>query len=108
LSATDDQARRLAKNEDMFRRSNEQLAKEARFSTNVFDCICECSRAGCIERLEITSDEYEQVRAKGNRFAVSHGHQNASIEVVVETFPNYLVVEKVGEAGKVARETDPR
>jgi hypothetical protein len=30
-------------------------------------------------------------------------HEDPSIEVVVETFPNYLVVQKFGEAGEVAR-----
>lgn len=107
-SASDDRAQRLAKNEAFFRESNEQLEKEASGPRSTFDCICECSRRGCVLRLKILKVEYERVRARSDHFAVVPGHEDTSIEVVVEAFPNYLVVEKRGKAGDVARQTDPR
>jgi hypothetical protein len=104
-----DRARRLGKNEAAFRRMNEQLAGEASgWTGSTFDCICECSRPGCLQRIEILTVDYERVRKQGDRFVLAHGHEDPSIEVVVVTHPNYVVVEKVGVAGKVARETDPR
>ncbi len=36
------------------------------------------------------------------------GHEKREAEVIVETQPTYLVVEKAGLAGFVADETDPR
>jgi hypothetical protein len=42
------------------------------------------------------------------RFVVHPGHEDPSIEVVVERYTAYFVIEKQGEAGDVARITDPR
>jgi hypothetical protein len=38
--------------------------------------------------------EYAEVRDHPTRFFVLHGHQDESIERVVESRPNYLIVEK--------------
>jgi hypothetical protein len=104
-----DRARRLARNEAFRRETNEMIEREAvRWHERVFDCICECSRAGCMARLTVTTTEYERVRASGDRFVVARGHDDPSLEVVVESFDGYVVVEKRGEAGDVARSTDPR
>jgi hypothetical protein len=59
-------------------------------------------------RLALTRSEHEHIRAQGTRFVVYPGHIDPSREVVVERFPTYFVIEKQGEAGDVARETDPR
>jgi hypothetical protein len=108
-SASDDRATRLAKNEAFFRETNEQLEAEALVSgESEFDCICECSRRGCVERIQLTAAQYERLRSRGDHFALAHGHQDTTIEAVVEIFPNYLVVQKKAEAGDIARQTDPR
>jgi hypothetical protein len=99
---------RLAKNEAFFRETNEQLERDGSDPDSTFDCICECSRRGCVQRIEISRGEYERVRADSRHFVVANGHEDISIEVVVERLPNYLVVEKHGDAGDVARQTDPR
>ena len=69
---------------------------------------CECAQLGCNELLEASVQEYEQVRAHPRRFLVVPGHQRLDAEVVIETRPNFLVVEKRGQAGAAAEETDPR
>jgi hypothetical protein len=69
---------------------------------------CECGRAGCTDLIELTRDEYEHVRSSGRRFALVAGHEDPSVEDVVETHPGYAVVQKRGQAGEVAEETDPR
>jgi len=105
----DERSRRLARNEVFFRETNDLLVREALgWHERKFDCICECSRLGCMVRLAVTTTEYERVRASGDRFVVARGHDDPSIEVVVESFDSYVVVEKLGEAGEVARKTDPR
>jgi hypothetical protein len=101
--------RRVAKNEDFFRKGNEIKERDAAlWGSEKCDFICECSSLGCMTRLRLTRSEYEHVRAKGNRFVVYPGHEDETVEVVVETHPAYLVIEKQGEAGDVARATDPR
>jgi hypothetical protein len=107
---TDDERQlRLAKNESFFRESNEILERDAiDRGTDKCDFICECSQPGCLERLVLTRREYEHIRAKGNRFVVEPGHEDSSFEIVVERHPSYLVVEKQGQAGAVARSDDPR
>jgi hypothetical protein len=63
---------------------------------------------GCNLLIELTPAEYERVRACGRRFLLAPGHEIPDVEVVVLREPGYLVVEKVGDAGRVAERTDPR
>ena len=105
----DARARRLAKNEAFRRETNEMIEQEAvGWHERVFECICECASPGCTARLTMTTTEYDQVRASSDRFVVARGHDDPSLEVVIESFDGYVVVEKRGEADEVARSTDPR
>ena len=63
---------------------------------------------GLLERLSLTLEEYEDVRRDGSWFLVRDGHQDLEIELVIRTYPEYLVVEKDGPAGVVAELEDPR
>ena len=72
------------------------------------DIICECSSRGCVERLELTNGEYEHVRSRGDWFLVAEGHEDPSIEDVVERHAGYIVVEKQGGAKAIAEAEDPR
>ncbi len=101
---------RLATNEAVFREVNEGIGRgqwpgeegeRVRFR-------CECAQLGCSELLEASVHEYERVRAHGRRFIVVPGHERPEVEIVVETRPGFLVVEKRGQAGAAAEETDPR
>jgi hypothetical protein len=69
---------------------------------------CECGRLGCSRLLELTVGEYERVRAHARRFLILGDHDISGTETVVETHTGYVVVEKRGEAGRVAVATDPR
>lgn len=73
-----------------------------------YEFICECSSPACSERIPITVSEYEHVRSQGTWFFVAPGHQNVEIELVVETKPTFLIVEKDAGAGVVAELSDPR
>jgi hypothetical protein len=100
--------RQAARNEDFFRTSNEIELDESISRRKRPDFICECSRPGCVVRINIAPEDYERVRARGSRFVVAPGHVDATVEVIVETHENYVVVEKVGAAGDEARALDPR
>ena len=53
-------------------------------------------------------DEYEGVRRESMRFFVIPGHEDESVERVVERNERYVVVEKFGEAADEADDLDPR
>jgi hypothetical protein len=101
---------RVGQNEALFREINERI-EAGRWPGDESEQLafrCECSMLGCNHLLELTPAAYERVRANPRRFLLAPGHEIAGVEVVVEREASYLVVEKVGEAGRVAESTDPR
>lgn len=98
--------RRLAENENLFRRVNEQVEELAAGGSAAF--LCECADAGCTERVELTIAAYEDIRAAPARFVVRAGHERPDVETVLDQGNGYVIVEKRGEAGDVAAEDDPR
>jgi hypothetical protein len=48
------------------------------------------------------------VRVEGDRFVVAAGHEPDELERVVDRHARYVVVEKTGDAGELARADDPR
>lgn len=105
---------RLGANEALFREVNERVAEVAEQflageTPATVNFSCECADGACVERIAMTLEEYEAVRAKATRFAVIPGHEMPDIERVVARHPNYLVIEKQDpDAKEVALETDPR
>ena len=99
-----------ARRQVLLREVNERIA-ELTDSVGWLDykmLICECSRADCAEPVEITAAEYEAVRAVGSRFVVLAGHQQDDVERVVDRNGRFLIVEKLGRAGEIARGANPR
>jgi hypothetical protein len=109
-----DQERR-ARNEALFREVNERVEEiSSRLSgfdeedSTLTGFVCECSREGCTELIEVTPARYEAVRSDPQRFLVLPGHEDLTVDRVVEEHPGFFIVEKFGEASKVAIERDPR
>jgi hypothetical protein len=105
--------RRAAKNQSLFRDVNERVSeinKEHGLWVTLSDWICECADETCTERIELTPQQYENVRESGTYFAItpSTEHVVPDVEQVVEQHARYWVVEKVGEAASVAEDLDPR
>ncbi|MGH2860066.1 MAG: hypothetical protein ACRDLT_01020 [Solirubrobacteraceae bacterium] len=107
---SDESERRLARNEALFRETNEAIergqwpddpAKLVRFR-------CECARLDCGEAVELTLAEYEQIRSSPRRFVIIPGHETPEIEIVISRAPDYLIVEKQDKAGETATARDPR
>jgi hypothetical protein len=101
---------RMAKNEATFRVLNENILSLASGlgGDAPFEFICECSTAGCFERLSLTLKQYERVRADGTHFLVAPGHEDIEVEQVVTALDEFSIVEKDGAAGIVALAEDPR
>jgi hypothetical protein len=107
---TDDLQERFAANESVFREINEGIERGQwpGEEDSPIGFRCECARLGCNELLELSVREYEAVRASPRRFMVVPGHERLDAEIVVERHPEYLVVEKLDQAGETAEENDPR
>ena len=102
--------RKLARNEALFRETNEAIERglwpgEER---GLVRFRCECARLDCREVIEIALSDYESVRKHPRRFIVIDGHVVPEIEKVIERNGPYLVIEKQGNGGDEADELDPR
>jgi 5-bromo-4-chloroindolyl phosphate hydrolysis protein len=106
-----DRLERAARNQSLFREVNERLEDLATTfqeiaGTTMF--ACECADLRCVEKVELSLDEYEGVRSDPNQFVVLKGHVYHDVENVLRETDRFVVVAKVGEAAKVAAEADPR
>lgn len=71
--------------------------------------LCECSDGACTEPIQLTRQEYEDVRAVPVRFALALNHEDPQIDVVVSENDRFAVADKFyGLGRKIARATNPR
>ena len=67
--ATDQQLRRAARNQSIFREVNEKLeglAENFQAVSETAPFTCECADLGCIEMIDMTLSEYETIRKEPN------------------------------------------
>lgn len=98
---------RAARNEALFREVNERI-KGVGEDAETLLLLCECGDLECREVVGMTPAEYEAVRAGGDRFFLVPGHEDLALDRVIDQTAGFLVVEKLDEAGDVARDLDPR
>jgi hypothetical protein len=99
-----------AHNEEVFRTINERIDEGAK-KHGVEQSLpfhCECADDDCVEKIELPPTEYDRVASHFARFVVLPGHEEPSVEVVVEQHGSYLVVEKTGEARAEIEREHPR
>jgi hypothetical protein len=101
--------RRAAENQSLFRSVNERIEELNRLFddfTPYGSWICECARTDCIERLDMTLAEYEELRADPTHFAVypAEPHVFHDVERVIGRNDRYWTVEKLGVAAERAEE----
>jgi hypothetical protein len=107
----DERSERLAANESIFRAGNEAIRVnlERAGEEGRLPFLCECGVESCFERVALTREEYEAVRAHPARFFVVPGHDDSTAgEVVVEQSPRFSVVEKRGEERRIVERSNPR
>ena len=100
----------MAKTEALFRDVNERIATAAGgFGSDDAEFVCECADPTCVERVEVPLEVYEDVRAEPTTFILATGHEEGSIEKVVETRRRFQIVDKVNRrVVAVVRKLDPR
>ena len=115
----DERLERTARNEALIREVNERIeqldkaAEEASLAPDAafFEFLCECGRDdgdfSCVEYVQMTIEEYEQVRSQDDRFAVYPGHEQEELEWVVARNERFAVVDK-RPAAEPFVEDDPR
>jgi hypothetical protein len=93
----------MAQNEGLARRINDRIEYQRPRNGEAADTfVCECVRADCGGELDLSISEYARVRSHPRRFLVLPGHEEAAVESTIEVYSGYLVVEKRGEAGRIA------
>lgn len=109
----DESQRRKAANEAVFREVNERIESLQQAFAVVehqpLHIVCECDRLDCAERVSVRVETYERIRSDSALFFVRPGHEDDSVEDVVDTGGDYVVVRKrPGEPQQIAAETNPR
>ena len=107
----DARERRLAQNASIFRYINAGVRVGARPhgpDTHVYSFFCECANSDCTLQVELTTADYERVRADGARFFIAPGHELPEVERIVEKREAWWMIEKKGDAADYTRGLDPR
>ena len=110
--AMDERERRLGMNEAVFREVNERVEEvheKLGPDTGPLVIICECGVLECAERISVPVAEYERVRSEATHFLLQVGHEDPTVERMIENHGTFIVVEKEGmDVEEVAEATDPR
>ena len=88
---------RLVENEELFRRANERLRERAESIVEPGQSVpflCECIDEKCMDRLDLTLEDYERVRSDGEHFVIVPGHPLLDGEKIVEEGNRFLIVSK--------------
>jgi len=109
---SDERDRRIGLNEAAFRAANERIEELNLALSDVSEeimIVCECGNPECVEQIELSLGEYEEIRSDPTYFVVIPAHTEPSIESVVAEHEDYSVVRKDDpDAKEVAERTDPR
>ena len=99
---------RAARNEASFREANEKLGEKRveLAAAGLTPFLCECSDPTCTELIRLSLEEYEHVRSRPTWFLAAAGHDEELGRA--EDHGAYVIVEKEGEAARVAERENPR
>ena len=80
------------------RELNDRLWARRDASDEDLRAYCECGQAGCRDVVCVTATVYEMLRRVPTHFLVKRSHAEAA-ERVVESYGDFLIVEKFGPGG---------
>lgn len=89
----------VAGNQEIFRRANERLRQALEgvvSNSKPIPFVCECADEGCMTVLDLSLEEYREVRARPGQFAIVPGHPRTKGDTIAATFDRYEVVSKAG------------
>jgi hypothetical protein len=106
-------AERKALNEGKFRDANEMIEQTAvdligREDGELIPFLCECPQMECTQVALLTLAEYEQVRSGDRQGLAVVGHEDRSVETVLEQNERFVMTEKFGRAGEIHELMSPR
>jgi hypothetical protein len=109
-----------SRNEALLREVNERVAELDKAAEEnklapeqaLFEFLCECGAndgeaSTCVEKVLMTINEYEQVRAQDDRFVLYPGHETEPIEWVAARTDRFVIVDKKPAAEPFVAD-DPR
>jgi hypothetical protein len=107
---------RAARNQSTFREANEKIERRAEAlvpEAERVPFICECPDPACTSTALLSFVDYEVVRSHGDWFFAVPGHEvcvvdDVEVAKIVKRCDAFTVMEKVGRAGEVAEQLDPR
>lgn len=80
----------------LFRAVNERIRELQNGSlAEPCDFVCECADERCFARLPMRADEFDALCTSAGAYAVVPGHQQASLEAVLQESIRYMVVSRV-------------
>jgi hypothetical protein len=99
-------AERVARNDAIFRHANEGISESAQEHDveHAIPFVCECADPECRELVQLTMDQYGEVRSDPRQFLNAPGHEETreAWSEVVARRDGYVTVAKLGRAGEVA------
>ncbi len=86
-------------NQDLGRKVNDRNKRHTGPQpANKMWVVCECTDGDCEELIQITVDQYRQIRKGDSHFLVLVGHESRGLERIVARNGTWLTVQKTGEA----------
>jgi hypothetical protein len=103
-------AERIGRNDAIFRHANEGISEvaEAQEIEERVPFICDCADPACLEIVQMSMEEYREIRKDPRVFVNVPGHE-ASAQgwaQAIESHDRYVVVVKVGPAAEVAEQLE--
>jgi hypothetical protein len=110
--APDARTERIAINESRFREINERLESDLKTLATTpeerFSFICECALRECRDLVELSLDEYGEVRRDARHFAIRPGHEIANVEDVIARTDRFWTIRKHESTWEIVAARDPR
>ncbi len=98
---------RGTKNQDLGRKINNRIRRHAGpWQGNKICVVCECVDCDCEELIQVTVEQYQQIRKDDSVFLVVVGHQSPSVERIVGGEGKWLAIQKTGQGKRYAEELD--
>jgi hypothetical protein len=85
------------------RRANDDVGPLSAGPPGAAEFVCECADPQCTASVALASADYESVRRRPGALFLRPGHELPAVERVVERRPDFVVVERRGEAGRRTR-----
>ena len=92
-SSTEWPEQALVHNPALFREVNDHIRSVS--PGRDLELVCECVDGDCVEAIRISAARYDEIRRVPTRFLVKPGHESPMTERVVDTSPDFEVIEKI-------------